>query len=277
MFIVGHSNLDQSYFMQWIPYYLSAVAKHGSEPEPDRPERTWIRTHDQRKPDEDTAAAWTAKYGNPGKGLYLWQARLKQMGEQPFSLSVDLRGYAGQNFMAELRPIGGAETVRTFHAFEKHETSGQLDIAVSQDGTLEYDLHLFANNNFSVRAPVTYRQADMKEVYPIFGGGFRCYFNLPPGAKRFELGYKGRAWPLRMELFAPSGQRVAEDTWISSNSVYANIRWLGASRELGIEGWSFATSGYGPGGLTDFKIEPQDAQQPLYFSLGKEKLFSPQP
>jgi len=283
MFIVGHSNLDQSYFMQWIPYYLSAVAKHGGEPEPDRPDRTWIRTHDQRKPDDDTAAAWTTKYGDPGKGLYLWQARLKQMGEKPFSLSVDLRGYAGQEFMAEVRPIGGGETVRAFHAFEKHEKSGQLDIAVSQDGKLEYDLHLYANNNFNARVPITYGQDDMKEVYPIFGGGtvigggFRCYFNLPPGAKRFELGYKGRAWPLRMELFAPSGQRVAEDTWISSNSVYANTRWLGASAELGIEGWSFATSGYGPGGLTDFKIEPQDAQQPLYFSLGKQKLFSPRP
>ena len=281
MFLVGHSNLDQSYFMQWIPYYLSAVAKHGGEPEPDRPDRTWIRTHDQRKPDDDTAAAWTAKYGKPGKGLYLWQARLRQAEDKPFDVSVDLRGYAGQKFMAEARPVGGGEPVRSFHAFEKHENSGKLDVTVPQDGTLEYELHLYGNNNFHARVPITYGQADMKEVYPIFGrgtiigGGFRCYFNLPPGTKRFELGYKGRAWPLRMELFAPSGERVAEDTWIASNSVYANIRWLGASAEQGTEGWSFATSGYGPGGLAEFRIEPQEAQQPLYFSLGKEKLFSP--
>ena len=132
-----------------------------------------------------------------------------------------------------------------------------------------------------MRVPITYGQSDLKEAYPIFkggtmiGDGLRYYFNLPKGAERFTLGYRGRSWPLRTRLFAPSGECVGLDTWIGSNDITAPVRRLSASAEKGREGWSFSVSGYGQAGLMEFSVQPKEAQRPLYFSLGRDKLFSP--
>ncbi len=95
----------------------------------------------------------------------------------------------------------------------------------------------------------------MKEVYPIFkeatwvGDGFRYYFDVPEKADSFELGYKGRSWPLKVKLFDPAGRQVACDAWVGSNEPSCPMHWLGASAaDLGgggSRGWSFAVSGNG--------------------------------
>ena len=282
MFIVGHSNLDQSYFMQWIPYYLAAIAKHGKEPEPDRPDRTWIRTHDRVELGETSRVAWTSQHEAAPKQTYLWRARLKQARDDAFQLHVELRGYKNQRFMTELCPRPEGSRMRTFVANPKHEGSSQINLTVARDGALEYELRIYADNNFFVRVPVTYGRSDLGEVYPLFSGGtvvdggMRCYFNVPDGAERFTLGYKGRAWPLRAELFAPNGERAAEDTWISSNDPYVLVRRLdGSTTDAGHEGWAFSITGYGPGGLQTFEVQPTTAQRPFFFSLDRSKLFTP--
>ena len=281
MFIVGHSNLDQSYFMQWIGYYLSAIAKHGKEPEPERPDRTWIRTVDRVALGETSQTAWKTRYESVPEQAYVWQARLRQRRKEALDLHLELRAYNDQKYMAELHAHGADQPTRVFALVPKHETAGSVDIHRDADTAADYDLRIYSDKNFSVKVPLSYGQRGLQEVYPLFGtgtvvgDGLRCWFNLPTGAESFSLGYKGRAWPLRAELFAPDGERVGVDTWISSNDPYVAVRWLDGSAAKGREGWSFSTTGYGPGGLLEFRAEPAAAQRPFFFSLDRDKLFSP--
>jgi hypothetical protein len=283
MFIVGHSNLDQSYFMQWMPYYLAAVAKRGGETTQDCPERTWIRTHDRVGFDETTKQAWLTEHSDAPEKPHLWRARFRQEKGGALALTLDLRGYAGQRFMGELQALASGRLVRAFHANPKHLTSGQMRLGhAAEDGATEFELRVFADRNFSVRVPISYGMRGLREVYPVFGGGtmvgdgFRYFFSLPDDATDFTIRYQGRAWPLRMQVYAPSGACVAEDTWIGSNTLHSIVRQLRVSPEdSGHEGWSFRVSGYGQAGLLGFDIEPASAQRPLFFALGADRLFIP--
>jgi hypothetical protein len=284
MFIVGHSNLDQSYLLQWLPYYLAAVARHGREPEPEEPDRTQIRTFDRVAFEPEQQAAWLAVHKANFEKPYLWRARLCQSREAEFALHLELAGYPGQKYMAEVHVAGdkGPPKVRTCLANPGHKSTATLDLTVPRDRALEYELRIYADNNFSVRVPVTYGQADLREVYPLcngsttIGDGFRYYFTVPAGATGFTFEYTGRAWPLRARLFAPTGECIVEDTWIGSNDLHHPSRRVGASvGRCGYEGWSFSVSGYGQARLLECRLEPATAHSPVYFSLGKNKLFAP--
>jgi len=266
LFIAFPSNLDQSYFMQWMPYYLAAVTRNGGEPEPDLPKRTRIRTLSREEVN--------------GERMYVFHARLKQEDDAPFTLPLELSGYTEQNYIAELRAIDGGSPIRKTGA-TKDNSRITLEVEVPTDGQLEYALRVFSNKNFYVRIPITYGQSDIKEVYPIFregtwvGDGFRYYFNLPEGAERFTIGYRGRLWPLKVELFDPSGECVVSDIWISSNAPRFPIRTLNTTVRKEWAGWSFSVTGYGQGCLRAFHVQPLKAVRPFYFSVSRQKLFMP--
>ena len=137
-----------------------------------------------------------------------------------------------------------------------------------------------ADNNFFVTVPITLGQDGLKEVYPNVpramnvGNGFRCWFDVPEGAKSFRLGYQGRSWPLRMDIFDPAGNVAATDTWVGSDDPLIPPRWLECAADAR-QGWSFSLSGYGLGGIWDLEIPGRGALKPFYFSAARDKLFAP--
>jgi len=267
MFIAFHSNLDQSYFMQEVPYYLTALARLGHTPSPAEPVQTSIR------------ALSREKIG--GKTLYVFRARMRQDRDEPLQLAIRTSGYANVGYEATLRAPGQAEGVTAAVPPLEHRSGATIELAVPKDGDLEYELMVTALKNFHVTVPITHGQAGVKEVYPIFregtwiGGGFKWYFGVPEGAKEFALRYQGRAWPLRFQVRDPGANVVAEDIWIGSNDL-GGIRTL--SRTLGNaprEGWTFSVVGYGQCNLLGFTTQPRLKGLPFYFGASREKLFTP--
>jgi len=265
-FIVHHTNLDQSYFMQEVPYYLTAVARLGHEPTPTHPRRTSIRALSRETVQDQER--------------YVFHARLRQAEDQPFELSVAVRGYAGASYAAEVAGIDGGEAVGAEAAPEYDEHGATIRIAVPEDGQLEYALRVFCEQNFFVSVPITEAQPELKEVYPIFpagtwiGDGFRFFFDLPADAHEFVMRYKGRSWPLEFNIHDPAGEVASTDVWIGSTDLSERsqrVRLQGRRPT----GWSFSVSGYGQACLTGFDASPAPDGHRLYFATGPEKLFAP--
>ena len=269
MFIHGHSNLDQSYFMQETPYYLQALARYGRAPKEPRPDVSNIRTH------------WRVKVD--GKVWYQFVARLRQTTDAPLALKMNVGNYNNQVFRAELRPIGGGTVYRAEGRTLKHNRRIDLALKAPADGKLEYELRVLSDKNFHTRLPVTHGMKGVKEVYPIFGGGTwtggrpPIYFNTAPGARRVTLRVTGRAWPLRIRLTDPSGRVVDEATWIGSNSLYTPQHELSAKVDGRRKDWSMRISGYGQVGLEQVRHDPPVKGRTFYFSFAPEKLFDPSP
>ena len=268
MFIAFPSNLDQSYFMQEAPYYLTAVLKHGREPKPLAPTRTSIRALSRETID--------------GKQKYVFRARIRQEKEGAFQLALELRGYDNVGYAARLRPLGDGKEIRGETKPEPHLREATLSLAVPKDGALEYELMILADKNFFVRVPITYGQSELKEVYPIFrdgtwiGGGFPYYFTIPEAADSLSLCYTGRAWPLEFSIFDPDGRRTVQDIWIGSNSPSLEPRLLTATvGKNKRDGWSFRVVGYGMACLRQADPSPKQDGFVFYFAAARDKLFSP--
>jgi hypothetical protein len=265
-FIVHHSNLNQSYFMQEVPYYLAALARLGHEPTPIRPSRTSIRALSRETVD--------------GKERYVFHARLRQENDEPFQLRILVSGYAGASYAAEIAGVDGPEAITATAAPEHQDRSTAIDVAVPQDGQVEYALRVFCEQNFFVSVPITEAESPLKEVYPIFpegtwiGDGYRFFFDLPAGAREFTMGYRGRSWPLQFAIYDPTAEVVSSDVWIGSNDLAERSqRVIVEGKEP--TGWSFSVNGYGQACLTGFHASPEPEDHRLYFATSPEKLFPP--
>jgi len=264
-FIHGHSNLDQSYFLQEAPYYLMALSRLGHMPRLLEPPTTSIRSHAREKID--------------GKEWYVFTARLRRDTDAEMTVPLRLSGYKETPFRAELTAVGGGQPVVVEGATPKHTNAIQFDLKIPGGAQREFILRVMSGQNFHTRLPLS-DSPDLKEVYPILSGGSwvggkpGVYFVAPQGAKRVTFEYNGRAWPLKAQIIDPAGKPVDEDVWIGSNTLYSPTRRLTA--ELGgvREGWMFLVSGYGQAGLMSATFEPQ-AGRPFYFSFDKAKLFEP--
>lgn len=287
MIIPAANNLDQSYFLQWIPYYLYAADRNGGEPEPAAPDRTWLRTYAQGAAAAPVLEAWQALGAPvPEKGLYQWTAKLRQGGEGAFTLRIELAGGAGQRFLAQVEAAGRAGAVFADLAFPANAATGVLTLPVPEDRAADYTLRIYSGGNFRVLAPTSDGVEGMREVYPVFDGGMalgdglRWHFDLPEGAERVMLGYRGRAAPARVVLFGPGGERVAEDTWIGGNALDSGgLRHLsGAVGGRDRRGWSFAFWGTASPALHEMTFSPEGgAGRTPHFALGPERLFEPAP
>ena len=266
-FIIQHSNLDQSYFMQEVPYYLTAVERLGHQPTPDQPTQTRIRALSRETID--------------GEERYVFDARIRQEADAPLELTVTVDGYAGFSYAAELTPVEGGDAVTATAAPAHAERATTLELAAPADGRLEYALRVTCEKNFFVTVPVTSADAPVREVYPIFrdgtwvGEGFRWFFAVPEDARDFTLRYKGRSWPLQVDLQDPAGQVVSRDVWIGSNDLNERSQRV-AVGDAGATGWSFAVYGYGQACLLGFDASPAPADQSFYFAASAQKLFRPQ-
>lgn len=265
-FIRLRSNLDQSYFMQEVPYYLTALERLGHEPEPVHPTRTSIRTLSRETID--------------GEERYVFDARLRQTTDGPLALSVAVRGYEDASYEATLTPVGGGESATATGAPGHDERAVTLELALPADGALEYALRVFCPKNFFVNVPITDGDATLQEVYPIFadgtcvGDGFRWFFGVPDGAERFTLRYKGRSWPLQFDVQNPAGQVVSSDVWIGSNDLTERSQTV-AVGDARREGWTFVVYGYGQACLLGLDASPAPADQLFYFAASAPKLFAP--
>ena len=263
---VSHpNNLDQSYFMQEVPYYLRAVEEHGGEMEKNRPTRTLIRALSREMVD--------------GKQKYVFHAYLQQGADKPLGLDIPVRGYEKVEYAAVLTGQSGKEA-RAEGRPEPLKTHTSLKVRVPKDGDTSYHLRVMADKNFFVSVPLTGALPGLKEVYPIFpegitvGGGFRYYFNVPPGAVTFAMVYKGRAWPLQYEIFGPKGEVAAKDVWIGSNDLIIPERRTEVTvGEKERTGWSFSVVGYGQARLLRFEASPADGERAFTFAVAREKLF----
>ena len=262
------SNLDQSYFMQEVPYYLSALEAYGREPEKMRQTQTSIRVLSREAVD--------------GKQKYVFRGRLLQDRDDAFEFEVRVNGYEKVDYTAVLTGIGKEKGLTAAATPEVLQRRTVLPFRVPKDGSVEYDLTVMADKNFFVSAPITYSQPGLKEVYPIFregitiGNGFRCFFSVPEGATAFTMVYKGRAWPLQFDVFSPGEEVAARDRWIGSNDLTSGDRKLRVNVGEGKrEGWSFAVVGYGQARLTNFECSPPVEGRPFYFATSREKLFEP--
>lgn len=155
-----------------------------------------------------------------------------------------------------------------------------LHLEAPADGPVEYGLRVLCAQNFFVTVPISADQPDLREVYPIFregiwvGDRFRFYFDLPAGTEQFALRYKGRSWPLQIDIRDPRGAIVSTDTWIGSTDLNERAQRVSA-RDRGATGWSFAVNGYGQACLTGFDVSPAQEGHELYFAVSPEKLFAP--
>ena len=266
MAIPHASNLDQSYFMQEAPYYLTAIEQHGGEAEKVSPTKTAIRVLSREKID--------------GKQKYVFHAQLLQERDGPFTLEVGVRGYEKVTYAGVLAGAAGKE-VRAEGAPEPLRKHALLRFEVPADGESRYHLRIMADRNFFVTVPMTHSVPGLKEIYPIFPGGitiggFRYFFNVPAKADSFSMIYKGRAWPLQFEVFAPDGGVAAKDVWIGSNDLTCPERRT--TIDVGDRpkvGWSFSVMGYGQARLLRFEATPSDEKRPFYFAVAREKLFEP--
>lgn len=263
-------NLDQSYFMQETPYYIKAIEKLGYEPTPKSPTQTRIR------------CLSTEQVG--GKKKYVFRARIRQNREGPFKLEVRLRGYTGVKYRALLVPVSRGKALRASGSPAPTERHLKLAFDVPPDNQLEYEVLLIADRNFFVSVPITPDGHGFGELYPILphgttvGNGFRFYFRPPKDIQRFIFKYKGRAWPVKFEVFAPSGESAATDIWIGSNDLWGPSRTLEVSYSKGGEGvWSFSIIGYGQARLDQFVISPPKENYTFYFSTSPDRLFTPHP
>jgi len=264
-FIVQHTNLDQSYFIQEAPYYLAALTRLGREPEPLRPTITSIRALSRESID--------------GEQRYVFDASLRQTTEGPLALDIAVSGYAGAAYTAELTPAGGAP-VRVEGAPEHQDQATVLHLEVPADNEVEYELRVLCAQNFFVTVPIAADQPDLGEVYPIFregtwvGDGFRFYFDLPAGTEQFALRYKGRSWPLQINIHDPRGEIVSTDTWIGSTDLNERSQRVSVDGR-GPTGWSFTVNGYGQACVTGFEVSPAVEGHQFHFAVSPRKLFVP--
>ena len=265
-FINHHTNLDQSYFMQEVPYYMTAMAALGREVEPIEPTQAQIRTQLREEID--------------GAQLYVFRARLRQENDAPFDLRIGVRGYADAEYQATLTPVGGAASVEGSAKPGHAETSTEIALSVPADGQSEYELLVTCAQNFRVMVPMSAGNDSLREVYPIVpagtwvGEGFRYWFNLPEGTQQFSAGYRGRSWPLQFDFYDPSGDRVSSDVWIGSNDLSDRAQQVGVG-DADTSGWSFRVNGYGQVQLNGIEAAPGNGQ-PVYFAASEDKLFMPQ-
>ncbi len=266
-FIIQHTNLDQSYFMQEVPYYLTAVERLGHQPTPDQPTRTTIRALSRETID--------------GEERYVFEARLRQQTDEPFVLSVAVSGYAGASYTAELTSVDGGDAITAAAAPQHTDRATDLELTAPADGRLEYSLRVICEQNFFVSVPITGDQPQVQEVYPIFpqgtwaGDGFRFFFDVPAGARDFALRYKGRSWPLQIDLQDPAGQVVSRDVRIGSSDLTERAQRVTVGN-AGATGWSFAIHGYGQACLLGFDASPAPVDHRFYFAASAQKVFQPQ-
>ncbi|MEA3403534.1 MAG: hypothetical protein U9R79_19990 [Armatimonadota bacterium] len=264
-FIVHHSNLDQSYFMQEVPYYLSAAAKRGGEAEPAPPTQTSIRCLSRETVD--------------GQERYVLHARISQERDEPLALDVAVSGYAGASYEAVLEPLGGGPPVRASGTPEQDGRGVVLHLEVPAEGATEYALRVLCGRNFFVTVPISKGQPDLREAYPIFaegtwvGDGFPYFFDLPEGTEAFTLTYKGRSWPLEVEVLDPSGEVVSRDVWIGSNDLSPRSQRVSVDGRPR-EGWSFRVFGYGQACILGFEAAPVAEGHELLFAPGTDKLLT---
>lgn len=258
-FIVHHSNLDQSYFMQEAPYYLFAVSRRGGEAEPLPPPQTTIRCLSRETVN--------------GEQRYVFHARISQQEDGPLTLDVPASGYADASYEAVLEPVGGGEAVRATAAPGHDERAVTLHLEAPADGATDYELRVICAQNFFIAVPMTADQPNLREAYGIFpegtwlGDGFRYFFNVPDETDAFTLRYRGRSWPLEFEVLAPSGEVVSRDVWIGSNDLTERAQQVNLG-DRPREGWSFRCFGYGQVNVLGFETAPA-SEQPAMFSLTK--------
>lgn len=267
MFLQGHSNLGQSYFMQEFPYYLEALRRHGREVAPSVPECASIRTLSREE--------------IGGERPYVFRAHVRRETGAAFTLPFNFRGATDHAYRVEARPAGGGEPLVAGGATPGHLNRLSLELEIPAGAEREFEVLVISDKNFYTDLPLSRGMEGIKEVYPIFpqgvviGGKPPIRFNVPRGAERFRLVYQGRAWPLKAELFDPDGAQVGEDVWIGSNRMGTPPRKMGAEVGGRREGWTFMVTGYGMCTLLGFEVEPAEAAQPLHFSFDKAKLFDP--
>lgn len=258
-FIVHHSNLDQSYFMQEAPYYLAAAVKRGGEAEP--------------APVPESTIRCLSREEVGGEQRYVLHMRVYQERDEPLALDLPLSGYAGASYEASLEPVAGGEPVRASGTPEYDGRSVTLRLEAPADGATEYDLRVVCEQNFSVTVPMTAGQAGLREAYPILpegtwvGDGFPYVFDLPEGTEAFTLTYKGRSWPLEFEVLDPAGRVVARDVWIGSNDLTPRSQRVRVG-DRPTEGWSFRVFGYGQACVLGFETTPA-TEEGLLFRPGR--------
>ncbi len=266
MFIAYPSNLEQSYFMLEVPYYLHALAKLGRAPAPPAPACSVTRILSREDLD--------------GKRRYVFRARIRQAADAPMRLKIELRAPPKVAYVARLQPVGGGAPTQSPIGDGSPWRTGEIE--VPQDGALDYELIVFGEQGFFVKVPVTHGRPDLKEVYPVLpegswiGEGFRYYFAVPDGAASMTLRYQGRAWPIRLEVFDPAGKRAGEDTWIGWSTPYTDTRaFCVTPGDLPRSGWSFRFLAHGLGNLFEPELDPPRKDHVFYFAASPEKWFVP--
>ncbi len=263
-----NSNLNQSYFMQWMPYYLYAANRHGGEPAPVSDE-------------EVDSSLRPMRQAVGGTNLYVLRARLKQAADQPFTLTVKTRGGTKSVYTAAIKPLGGRPIEVTAPSFQVNRLAGaaELKLNVPADGAVEYDLSVASTNDFFMNIPITGPADGMGEVYRLapeglaVGDGQYFYFNVPADAEQFAILYRPRNLPQKAAVFDPAGAVVREDAWIGGNNL--EVHSLGIAKIRERAGWSFKF--YGKGHLMGVTSVPAMPDRPFYFTVQKEKLFAPSP
>lgn len=261
-FITYRGNIDQSYFMQEVPYYLSALAQLGREPEPIEPTMSLIRTLSREEID--------------GREMFVFEARMRQQEDAAFDLGIAVRGSAGVTYRAEIAPLDAPGEAATGEATPEHgERNTTVSLSVPRDGHVDYVLRVLCEQNFYVPVPVALDRPGVTEAYPVFsrgtwvGDGFRYYFDLPDGAEEFTLRYQGRSWPLEVNIHDPSGEVVSSDIWIGSNDLTERAQRVRVG-ERGTTGWSFAVIGYGQAAITGLEASPMPEDYEFLFAPGPQ-------
>jgi hypothetical protein len=257
---IGEANLQRSYFMQFIPYYLFAAARNGAEPEPAQLQSALIRVHNVEEFN--------------GKKMYVFNARLAQKEDVPFTLRLKATRweYSASNFVAEIGAPGLAPIRVSGKGTGRRDDAALLEFAVPADKALEYTLRIAAKDDFFIRIPLTENNADLKEVYLINKHikdcyGWRYYFNIPEGVRSFRFGAEAQ----RTDIFDSNGKTVATDKGQEAEQV--PVRWLECPVTGSRNGWSFVMEEYGA--VYSIEFQPPMPPKPFYVAPTREKLFVP--
>ena len=264
-----NNSVNESYFLQEVPYYLQALAESRQAVPAKGPTRSALRTFNRMELD--------------GQSLHVLRVFLREDADAERVLRVTGRGSAKHYRVRLLDPAGrvladqqGGPKVGT-RDFE-------FSVRLPRDGRQEYELRIYGDSNFVTRVPITQGEPALREVYTLgergmgVSCGSRFYFSPPAGCEEFRIYANGRPWPNELVLYDPSGQVVSRDVWIRINEPYWSAKYVGGRPSPGQAGlWSFALFVSSSESISRFEALPKHEGSHFYFAAAVDKHFEPVP
>ena len=261
------NSVNESYFLQEVPYYLQALAESPQTVPAKGPPRSVLRTFNRMKLD--------------GQSLHVLRVFLREDADAERTLRVTGGGSAKRYRIRLLDPAGSV--LADQQGGRKPGTQDfEFSVRLPRDGLTEYELRIYGDNNFVTRVPITHDEPQLREVYTLgergmgVSCGSRFYFRPPAGCEEFRIYANGRLWPNELVLYGPSGRAVSRNTWIRVNEPYGSAKYV-AGRPSGDRAglWSFALFVSSSESISRFEALPKHEGRRFYFAAALDKHFEP--